>query len=163
MIDELMDIVNENDEVIGQATRSECYAKKYSHRIVHVLVFDNQGKVALQLSCPSKSFLPGYWGTSAGGHVQSGENNHQAAKRELREELGIESDLELMGKDIYKDERGFTKIVSSFKTTYTGTFILDPAEGSKIEYFSIEEIKKLTKTQTNIYPELLFLLKKYYL
>ena len=39
---EILDQVNENDEVIGNASRDEIYDKKLMHRIVHVLVFNAQ-------------------------------------------------------------------------------------------------------------------------
>lgn len=44
---EYLDIVDDEDNVINQATREEAYAKRLSHRIVHVLVFNDKGEMLL--------------------------------------------------------------------------------------------------------------------
>jgi isopentenyldiphosphate isomerase len=45
MSEEIFDVVNERDEVVGQAPRSEVHAKKLLHRAVHVLVFNARGQL----------------------------------------------------------------------------------------------------------------------
>ena len=45
--DEVFDVVNAADEVIGQATRAEVHARGLWHRAVHVLVFNSRGQVFL--------------------------------------------------------------------------------------------------------------------
>ena len=47
MSEEIFDVVNERDEVVGQAPRSEVHAKKLLHRAVHVLVFNSHGQLFL--------------------------------------------------------------------------------------------------------------------
>ena len=48
MGEEIFDVVNERDEVVGQAARSEVHRRKLKHRAVHVLVFNSRGEVFLQ-------------------------------------------------------------------------------------------------------------------
>ena len=48
MSEEIFDIVNERDEVVGQAPRKEVHARGLWHRAVHVLVFNTRGEVFLQ-------------------------------------------------------------------------------------------------------------------
>ncbi len=160
---EILDIVNEKDEVIGSASRDDIYANKLPSRIVHVLIFDNTGKMALQKRSANLSFCPGYWSTAAGGHVQTGEDYIAAALREYEEELGLRSELELVGKDIYTDGGGMRKFLSTFKTIYTGQFKISPEEVDEVKYFTIEELRQMIAGGEKIHPELLFLLKKYYL
>ena len=88
--DEVFDVVDENDRVIGQATRAEVHAKKLFHRAVHILVFDTAGRVLLQKRSMAKDTCPGLFSTSCAGHVDAGERYENAAARELREELGID-------------------------------------------------------------------------
>jgi isopentenyl-diphosphate Delta-isomerase len=91
-LDELFDVVDEQDRVIGQATRREVHAKGLKHRAVHVLVFNGQGQVFLHKRSMLKDSAPGLWGASCAGHLDAGENYDQAALRELKEELGISVD-----------------------------------------------------------------------
>jgi isopentenyldiphosphate isomerase len=90
MIDnEIFDIVNERDEVIGQLPRRLVHAQGHKHRAVHVLVLDCQGRVYLQKRSRSKDTFPGAWDSSCSGHVNCGEDYDACAARELREELGL--------------------------------------------------------------------------
>ena len=45
---EIFDIVNDNDEVIGSASRDEVHKRGLKHRSVHLLIFNKQGSVLLQ-------------------------------------------------------------------------------------------------------------------
>jgi len=92
MPEDIFDIVNERDEVIGRAPRSEVHARGLLHRAVHVLVFNAQGEVFLQKRSMMKDRQPGVWDSSCSGHVDSGEDYDQTAVRELREEIGLRLD-----------------------------------------------------------------------
>jgi predicted protein tyrosine phosphatase/isopentenyldiphosphate isomerase len=88
MTEDIFDIVNERDEVIGRAPRSEVHAKGLLHRAVHVLIFNARGETFLQKRSMTKDREPGRWGAACSGHVDSGEDYDTAALRELSEELG---------------------------------------------------------------------------
>jgi len=90
MPEEIFDVVNERDEVIGRRPRSEVHRLGLMHRAVHVLVFNRRGQVFLQKRSPRKDRQPGVWDSSASGHVDSGEDYDACALRELREEIGLE-------------------------------------------------------------------------
>ena len=88
--EEIFDLVDDDDRVIGRATRNEVHGNpKLLHRVVHVLVFDSLGRLYLQKRADDKDVQPGKWDTSVGGHVDAGEDRETAALRELSEELGI--------------------------------------------------------------------------
>lgn len=89
MTEELFDIVNERDEVIGHAPRAEVHARGLRHRAVHVMVLNARGEVFLQKRSMLKDRQPGVWDSSASGHVDSGEDYDACALREVREELGV--------------------------------------------------------------------------
>lgn len=86
---ELLDVVDENDNIIGVKTRGEIHAEGLMHRAVHILVFNNAGELFLQKRSLSKDEQPGKWDSSAAGHLDSGEDYHDCARREIAEELGI--------------------------------------------------------------------------
>jgi isopentenyl-diphosphate delta-isomerase type 1 len=88
MGDELFDVVDEADRVIGRAPRHEVHARKLNHRATHILVHDGAGRVFLQRRSLTKDTFPGCWDSSCSGHVDAGEDYETAARRELGEELG---------------------------------------------------------------------------
>jgi len=88
--DEMLDLVDDEDRVVGRARRSEVHGNPDRlHRVVHVLVFDREGRIFLQKRGPGKLVQPNRWDTSVGGHVDAGESREAAVRRELAEELGI--------------------------------------------------------------------------
>ncbi|MBR5523200.1 MAG: NUDIX domain-containing protein, partial [Akkermansia sp.] len=87
--DELFDVVDEQDRVLRQATRKEVHDGALLHRAVHVLVFNKNHDCLLQKRSLLKDRHPGVWDSSAAGHLDAGESYEDAARRELKEELGI--------------------------------------------------------------------------
>jgi 16S rRNA (adenine1518-N6/adenine1519-N6)-dimethyltransferase len=88
---EIFDVVDEHDEVTGQATRGEVHAHGLLHRAVHVLVFNKRGDVLLQQRSMLKDAHPGVWDSSVSGHLDADEAYETAAVRELAEEMGIDA------------------------------------------------------------------------
>lgn len=89
--EEVLDVVDADDVVVGAATRGEIHRHGHRHRAVHVLVYDASGKIYVQRRSWTKDCSPGLWDTSAAGHVDRGESYADAAQRELAEELGVVS------------------------------------------------------------------------
>ena len=73
MSEEIFDVVNERDEVIGQAPRPEVHRLGLRHRAVHVLIFNARGEVFLQKRSMSKDTFPSVWDSSKVG-VESFDN-----------------------------------------------------------------------------------------
>lgn len=88
---ELLYEVDEHDAVIGPRARGELHRLGLRHRAVHILVFNTAGALFLQQRSASKDINPGLWDTSAAGHVDYGEDYDACARRELREELGMDA------------------------------------------------------------------------
>jgi isopentenyldiphosphate isomerase len=89
MNEDIFDVVNERDEVVGRRPRSEVHRLGLMHRAAHILVFNARGQVFLQKRSMKKDRQPGVWDSSASGHVDSGEDYDTAALRELWEEIGL--------------------------------------------------------------------------
>ncbi len=82
MTEEIFDVVNERDEVIGRRARSEVHRLGLLHRAVHVLVFNARGDIFLQKRSLNKDRQPGVWDSSASGHLDTGESYDAGAVRE---------------------------------------------------------------------------------
>lgn len=160
---EFMDVVNKDDDVIGVASRQDIYKKMLCHRIVHVLIFNLKGEMALQLRSANVPFCPNHWSTTVGGHVKSEESYEDAALREYKEELGITSKLEYFSKDYYEAEGIPNKFLVTFKSTFNGPFHPDESAVSEVRFFTIEKLREMVNDGEKFHPELLFLLKKYFL
>ncbi|MEI7029591.1 NUDIX domain-containing protein [Streptomyces pratensis] len=87
--DEMLDIVDENDEVVGQARRGEATARRLRHRCVSVEVRDAEGRVFVHRRTPVKPVFPSCYDMFVGGVVGAGETYEEAALREAEEELGV--------------------------------------------------------------------------
>lgn len=122
-----MDVVNENDEVIGKTTRKEAHKKKLLHRVVHIIVFNSKGEVFVQKRSKSKEDYPGYYEISCAGHVDSGESYHDAARRELKEELGVDMPLQFVTKIAGDKDTGY-EFIELFMCLYDGEISLDQEE-----------------------------------
>lgn len=87
--DELLDIVDEHDRVVGQAPRSEAYARRLRHRCAFVQVRDAAGRVFVHRRTARKLVFPSLYDMFVGGVVGAGESYDEAALRETEEELGV--------------------------------------------------------------------------
>ncbi|MGW2552042.1 NUDIX hydrolase [Streptomyces sp. NPDC001635] len=87
--DELLDIVDENDRVIGQSPRGEAYARGLRHRCVFIQARDAEGRLFVHRRTPTKLVFPSLYDMFVGGVVGAGESYDDAALREAEEELGV--------------------------------------------------------------------------
>jgi len=87
--DELLDVVDDRDRVVGQASRREVRRRRLLHRFSSVLCFDGAGRVYVHRRTDDKDVYPGMYDTAAGGVLAAGETYLEAARRELAEELGV--------------------------------------------------------------------------
>ncbi|MEG3629257.1 NUDIX hydrolase [Streptomyces poriticola] len=87
--DEILDIVDEEDRVVGRAPRGEAYARGLRHRCVFVLARDAQGRLFVHRRTPEKLVFPSLYDMFVGGVVGAGESYDDAALREAEEELGV--------------------------------------------------------------------------
>lgn len=87
--DEILDIVDENDEVVGQYPRGEAYARGLRHRCVFIQARDARGRIFVHRRTPTKLVFPSLYDMFVGGVVGAGESYDGAALREAEEELGV--------------------------------------------------------------------------
>src|SRR5258706_9314356 len=129
MSEEIFDVVNERDEVVGRETRREVHRTGLKHRAVHVFVFNSRGEVFLQKRSMSKDTHPGVWDSSASGHLDSGEDYDTCAVREVHEELGFRlncAPLRVLKIDPCEDTG--QEFVRVYKCESEGPFVLHPEE-----------------------------------
>jgi len=147
--DECYPLVDEQGQVVGKATRSECHGgTKPLHPVVHLHVFNSRGELYLQKRPMYKDIQPGKWDTSVGGHVDYGETTIEALRRETAEELGItDFTPEPIAEYIFESDIE-KEFVHSFKTTYDGAIAPAPDELDGGRFWTLDEIRQHIKTDT---------------
>jgi len=130
MVDtEIIDIVDENNNIVGSASVSEAHDKRLLHRVAGVFVFDVNGSLYLQTGNKYGKFdLP------VGGHVQQGEAYENAAKREMLEEIGLDIPIQPVATFLPADAR---------LGHYWGLFTATAPDGWK--FTATEEVSSLSK------------------
>jgi isopentenyl-diphosphate delta-isomerase type 1 len=139
--EELFDVVDEKDQVLGQRARREVHQLGLLHRAVHLLVFNARGEVFLQKRSLKKDCFPGTWDSSASGHLQPGETYDACVLREAQEELGLV--LKDLPQALFKvaacAETG-QEFVWVYRCQAEGPFQLDPEEIERGGWFSPEAV-----------------------
>ena len=146
--EEFFDVVDQDDAVVGRATRRAVHAQGLLHRAVHVLVYNRRGELFLQKRSRNKDTAPGVWDSSASGHVDAGEDYDACARRELAEEIG----LRLM----HPPGRWFRlgacedtgrEFVWVYRAEAEGPFTLNPEEIEGGAWYRPAEIARLVREQ----------------
>ncbi len=163
MSEEIFDVVNERDEVIGHAPRREVHRSGLRHRAIHVFVFNARGEIFLQKRSMSKDSSPGRWDSSASGHVDSGEDYDACAVRELREEIGLL--VSACPSRVFKvgpcAETG-QEFVWLYHDVSEGPFVLHPEEIEGGEWFACEHINNWVENSPQEFaPAFVLLWKKF--
>ena len=91
---ELFDLYTAGRELTGRTmVRGEPVPEGFYRLVVHVCLFDAEGRMLIQQRQPFKKGWSNLWDVSVGGSAVSGDSSRTAAERETREELGLSIDL----------------------------------------------------------------------
>jgi len=125
--EERFPVVDETDRVLRSASRAEVHGNNLRHRAVHILIFNAAGEVYLQRRSRFKDRHPLLWDSSAAGHVSAGERYDGAARREVKEELGIDVPLEKVTK-LPASQHTDQEFIWLYRGRYDGDFKLNRTE-----------------------------------
>ena len=153
---EILDIVNDQDEVIGQAERDEFHRIGLVCRLAYVCFYTANREIILQKRSTTKKNDPGKLTTTASGHVASGQDYLEAAVRETLEETGVEieaSDLTSMGvvrADYVQGDYLSNAIRGLFSYQFDGNVSdlkVEDGDGAGFVALPIEELEKQLDTE----------------
>lgn len=157
---EVYDVVNEQDEVIGTATRRQVHADpSLIHRAAGGYIINRKKELLMQKRSATKDMFPLRWAFSVGGHVDSGDTYEKAALRELKEELGIEVPLHFVEKRYVQHEHE-TEFWAIYLGLHDGPFPeFNKVEMDEVKFFSISDLRKMIQTDTSVFvPEVVKML-----
>jgi len=141
---EYMDLVNDEDEVVGKDSRDAIYAKGLkSYRVVNIFVFNPKGELLLPKRDSTRKIFPNCYDFSCGEHVESDETYEEAAIRGLREELNLEN-VELVPIGKLTPQDGVSSFMKIFKVVYAGEISPNKDEGiESIKFYPLDKIKNM--------------------
>ncbi len=91
MQEEYLDLVDQNDIVIGKEKRSEIYRLGFSnYRVVNAFIKNSKGELWIPRRTAHKKMYPLFLDMSMGGHVEAGETYEETFIRETKEELNVD-------------------------------------------------------------------------
>lgn len=161
---ELLDVVNENNEVIGVEKRVVIHAKKLRHRSVNLIIFNkDKTKILIQKRSLLKQKCPGLF-CLVGGHIDSLEDPLDASVREFSEEMLSKKncDIDLSLCFIFRNEAdGDHEFTYVYEGTYNGNFNTNN-EVSDCSYVEVGELIKNIDSQPQMYTEKTILVLKTY-
>lgn len=128
--DELADVVDPSDRVVGTLPRKRLLSSGANFRVVHILVFNRSRELLLQCIAPGLRHA-GLWGSSVAGYVLTGETYQQAATRKLENELGVRAPLIDLCKSSMLDGLS-EKFIGIFDAVHDGPFVPDPTQTSQL-------------------------------
>ncbi|MGB9615755.1 MAG: NUDIX hydrolase [Desulfomonilaceae bacterium] len=159
--DEVLEVVDADDVVMGLASRREIHQQKLMHRAVHMFVFNSAGSLFVQRRSSQKDTHPLKLDSSAAGHVDPGEDYVEAAARELYEELSLRADLQEILRLPPTAETGYEHVVL-YATCTDDTPIVDPDEIIEGSFMTPEELsEKMTQNADDFVPAFVRLWESY--
>ena len=165
-MEEMVVLINENDEVKGLMEKMQAHKTGLLHRAFSVFLFNNQGEMLLQKRAAHKYHSPNQWTNAVCSHPRDGETYKDAALRRLKEELGIEVEIDHKFFFIYKADVGDGlwehELDHVFVGNYQGEFQLNPEEVSEVRYISQENLEKeMIENPANFTEWFKIILKEY--
>ncbi len=104
MNDELLILVDEYDNEIGVLDKLAVHQTGVLHRAFSVFIFNSEGELLLQQRAEGKYHSAGLWSNTCCSHPRKDEEVFSAIGRRLKEEMGIECEMQFQFSFIYKFE-----------------------------------------------------------
>ena len=141
---ELWDLLDEDGMPVGAThVRGEKLPHGAFHRVVEIFTMNSKGELLITKRAPEKKPYPNMWEIT-GGAVVAGEDSLDAARRELREEIGIEvANRELNLILTHKGNSAFVDIYIAHKDIPAEKLTMQPGETSAAKWVKLSEFERM--------------------
>lgn len=160
MAEEYLDIVDENNNLTGEAEpRSLIHLNGLWHRTVHIYFFRRMNSAIeflVHLRAKTKDLHPNCWDTRFGGHIKSGEDIKQAVVDEIKEEVGLNVSLNSLIEGNWRKHHKYPN--NEFNKVYYFEFKgnikdlkFDDGEVQKVKWMSADKIEKSMNEESDMW------------
>lgn len=156
---ELVDVIDAEGRTIGVVTRAEMRARRLPHRCTYILVFNSRGELFVHLRTATKDVFPSHWDVTIGGVLAAGESFDDGARREAREELGVEVQPKSLFPFRYRDS-GTVVHGMVYRVDHDGPFRLQPEEIVRGEFVAPSRVDQRANDEA-FCPDGLAVLREY--
>ena len=147
-------LVNKKDEKVGIEEKIKAHKEGKLHRSFSIFIFNSKGELLIQQRAKSKYHSALLWSNTCCSHPRPNEKLIEAAKRRLKEEMGVETDLKEIFSFIYRAKSG-EWIEHEFDHVFLGKFDGNPKPNKKEvkdwKWINLEELKKDMKKSPKKY------------
>jgi len=144
----LVILVDKKDKLIGFEEKLKAHREGKLHRAFSILIFNSKDEILIQQRAKTKNHSPGLWSNACCSHPKPDESSEIAARRRLKEELGIESNLKEIFSFIYRAKSG-QWIEHEFDHVFLGKFDGNPRpnkeEVEDWRWINFKELKRELK------------------
>lgn len=139
---EIWDLYDKDRIKTGETmVRGSKFKENTYHLIVHVCIFNLEGKMLIQQRQPFKDGWPNMWDITVGGSAVSGDTSQLAAEREVYEEIGYKLSLDGIRPSLTINfDKGFDDIYLIQKDIDISKLKLQYEEVQSVKWASKEEI-----------------------
>jgi len=149
---EMLEVVDENDNIIGLETREKVHKEGLLHREIHVFFLTPKGEIIFQHRAKDKDTYPDKLDATVGGHVDPSMTYEETAVKECKEETGVDIDtskllfLTKMRKKSFDQVTGMTNNTfrSQYAYLYDGSIFDLQIEDGKATGFETRKIDDLS-------------------
>ncbi|MBC8987896.1 isopentenyl-diphosphate Delta-isomerase [Pedobacter sp. N36a] len=157
MREEEVILVDKNDNPIGTMPKLEAHLEGELHRAFSVFIFNSAGALLLQQRALDKYHSAGKWTNTCCSHPRPGELTADAAKRRLKEEMGMECELRPIFSFSYRAEVENGLVENEYDHVYFGSSdtlpIPNPLEVADFKYISMEALELDLQNNKGNYTE----------
>lgn len=125
-MEERVVLVDENDAEVGTLEKQRAHLEGRLHRALSVFVLNSRGEMLLQRRASAKYHSGGLWTNTCCSHPRPGEAVDEAARRRLREEMGIDIDLTPLFEFTYRAQVGRGLVEHEYDHVFGGRYDGEP-------------------------------------
>lgn len=139
---EIWDLYDKDRIKTGETmVRGSQFKENTYHLVVHVCIFNLEGKMLIQQRQPFKDGWPNMWDITVGGSAVSGDTSQLAAEREVYEEIGYKLSLDGIRPSLTINfDKGFDDIYLIQKDIDISKLKLQYEEVQSVKWASKEEV-----------------------
>ena len=165
-MDEQVVLISEKDEILGVMEKMQAHENGLLHRAFSVFLFNEKGEMLLQKRASTKYHSPNQWTNAVCSHPRIHETYIEGAKRRLKEELGIETEITPKFHFIYKADVGQNLWEHELDHVFTGDFNgavkMNPDEVSEVRYVTMQDLENEMETHPENFTEWFKIILKEY-